>query len=160
MEVMQAASVPMIATIVYWIINLISHALKNKETFLRFAPLLSFCLGAGIGVLCYYAIPSANAADNVLTAFVGGGTSGLSGSGFTAMFKGFKRAKPTPTAVAAPPIAQPVVAVISAEALQQNEKNTAITLPIVNTNEPQQNTEIAAQQIIVLPTENTTAQLE
>ena len=45
MEYLELISVPAIATIVYWVINLIKYAVKENETFMRFIPLISAALG-------------------------------------------------------------------------------------------------------------------
>ncbi|MFI3229875.1 MAG: hypothetical protein R3Y23_06950 [Bacillota bacterium] len=144
MEAVQAASVPLIATIVYWVVNLVGHAIKKKDTFMRFQPLLSFSLGAGIGIFMYYITPDVNAAGDVLTAFIGGGTSGLSGSGFTAMFKSFKKPQPAGQQVVAV-IQNPTAPVDTANAPQNN-----ITVPLTQAPTPNTQPTIA---IIQVPTE-------
>lgn len=81
MEYLELISVPTIATIVYWVINLIKYAVKNNETFKRFIPLLSAALGAILGVIAYFALPSIVPADNVCVAILIGGASGLTATG-------------------------------------------------------------------------------
>lgn len=49
MDYLQIISVPVIATIVYWTVNLIKHATNNSEKFKRFIPLVSTGLGAVLG---------------------------------------------------------------------------------------------------------------
>ena len=80
-KMMEVISVPVIATIVYWIINLIKYATGNNQKFSKFIPLTAAGIGAVIGVLCFLFVPGIFAADNVLTAFVIGGASGLAATG-------------------------------------------------------------------------------
>ena len=47
MEYLQIISVPVIATVVYWVVNLIKYATNNNEKFKRCIPLVS----AGLGVI-------------------------------------------------------------------------------------------------------------
>lgn len=44
MENLELISVPVIATIVYWVINLIKYAVKNNETFKRLFLFYPLCL--------------------------------------------------------------------------------------------------------------------
>jgi hypothetical protein len=87
MEYLQILSVPAIATIVYWVVNLIKYATKENETFKRFIPLVSAGLGAVLGLACFYAIPNIIAAPNVLVAILSGGASGLSATGCNQVLK-------------------------------------------------------------------------
>jgi prolipoprotein diacylglyceryltransferase len=87
MDYLQIISVPAIATAVYWAVNLIKYAVNNNEKFKRFIPLLSVGLGAVLGVICFYAVPSIIAAPNVLIAIISGGASGLSATGCNQIIK-------------------------------------------------------------------------
>ena len=87
MELLNVSSVPAIATIVYWTINLIKYAVDGKESFKRLIPILSAALGGAIGIIAYYAIPGVVPADNVLIALIVGGASGLSATGTNQIFK-------------------------------------------------------------------------
>lgn len=87
MEYLQVVSVPAIATIVYWIVNLIKYTTNNNETVKRFMPLVSVALGAVLGVVCYYCIPDIIAASNVLIAIISGGASGLCATGCNQIIK-------------------------------------------------------------------------
>ena len=80
-------SVPAIATVVYWVINILKYTLKNNEKFLRFIPLLSAGLGIVCGLICYFAVPSVIPATNVVIAMVIGGASGLTATGVNQIFK-------------------------------------------------------------------------
>ena len=84
---LEIISVPAIATIVYWTVNLIKHAVKSNETFKRFIPLISAGLGAVLGLACYYIVPEIIFASNVLVAIITGGASGLSATGTNQIIK-------------------------------------------------------------------------
>lgn len=56
-------SVPAIATIVYWVINIIKHAVGENEKFKRFIPLIATGFGVICGVICYFALPEIIPAD-------------------------------------------------------------------------------------------------
>lgn len=87
MEYLEIVSVPAIATIVYWVINLIKYTAKENETFKRFIPLIATALGAICGVVCFYALPSLIPAQNVVVAIVIGGASGLTATGANQIIK-------------------------------------------------------------------------
>jgi hypothetical protein len=93
MDYLQIISVPVIATIVYWTVNLIKYAVNNNEKFKRFIPLISAGLGAVLGVACFYAVPSIIAASNVLTAMILGGSSGLSATGCNQIIRQLSKEK-------------------------------------------------------------------
>lgn len=80
-------SVPAIAAVVYWVINLIKYTVGENEKFKRFIPLISTGLGIICGVICYFAIPSIIPAQNVLVAIVIGGASGLTATGANQIIK-------------------------------------------------------------------------
>ena len=87
MELLNVVSVPAIATIVYWTVNLIKYAVDGRENFKRLIPIISATLGGVIGIVAYYAIPGVVPADNVLIALIVGGASGLSATGTNQIFK-------------------------------------------------------------------------
>ena len=87
MEYLELISVPAIATIVYWVINIIKYAVQENEKFKRFIPLISAALGAGLGVVAFYALPSIIPADNVCVAILVGGASGLTATGTNQIIK-------------------------------------------------------------------------
>ncbi len=86
-EYLNLISVPAIAAVVYWVINLIKYTVGEKEAFKRFIPLIATGLGIACGVICYFAIPSIIPADNVLIAIVIGGASGLTATGTNQVIK-------------------------------------------------------------------------
>lgn len=87
MEYLELISVPAIATIVYWVMNIIKYAVQDNEKFKRFIPLISAALGAVLGVVAYYAVPSIIPAANVCVALLIGGASGLSATGTNQIIK-------------------------------------------------------------------------
>ena len=86
-QYLEVISVPTIAAVVYWIINLIKYAVGENETFKRFIPIIATVLGAIFGVVCFYAIPSIVPAENILVAIVVGGASGLTATGANQIIK-------------------------------------------------------------------------
>lgn len=86
-------SVPAIAAIVYWVINIVKYAVGTNETFYRFIPLIATTLGIVCGVVCYFALPSIIPADNIAVAIVIGGASGLTATGTNQIIK--QLGKPT-----------------------------------------------------------------
>lgn len=86
-NILEIVSVPVIATAVYWTINLIKYAVKSNEIFMRLIPIISAVLGAVLGITCYFALPGLIAADNWLMAILIGGASGLSATGVNQVIK-------------------------------------------------------------------------
>lgn len=84
---LEIISVPVIATTVYWIINLVKYAVKNNENFMKLIPIIAAVLGVMLGIACYFAIPELIAADNWLMAILIGGASGLSATGINQVIK-------------------------------------------------------------------------
>ncbi|MFA6595026.1 MAG: hypothetical protein WCT00_01780 [Bacilli bacterium] len=62
---MELISIPSIATIVYWVINLLKYTFNNSEKFKRFIPLIATLLGIVFGVVCFFSLPEIIPADNV-----------------------------------------------------------------------------------------------
>lgn len=86
-NILGIVSVPIIATAVYWVINLIKYAVKSNEIFMRIIPIIAAVLGAVLGIICYFALPGIIAADNWLMAILIGGASGLSATGVNQVIK-------------------------------------------------------------------------
>lgn len=80
-------SVPAIAAVVYWVINIIKHAVGENEKFKKFIPLIAAALGVVCGIICYYAVPSIIPAENIIVAIVIGGASGLTATGTNQIIK-------------------------------------------------------------------------
>ena len=77
----EIATIPAIAAIVYTIIDIVKTAAGGTEKFKRFIPLISCALGAVIGVIAYFCVPSVMETQNVLVAIILGAASGLSATG-------------------------------------------------------------------------------
>lgn len=86
-QYLELISVPAIAAVVYWVINLIKYTVGENETFKRFIPLIATALGIVCGVVCFFLIPTIVPADNVLVAIVIGGASGLTATGTNQIIK-------------------------------------------------------------------------
>lgn len=86
-NILEIVSVPIIATAVYWVINLIKYAVKSNEIFMRIIPIIAAVLGAVLGIICYFALPGIIAADNWLMAILISGASGLSATGVNQVIK-------------------------------------------------------------------------
>lgn len=84
-------SVPAIAAIVYWVINIIKQVVGEKESFKRFIPLIAAGLGVVCGIVCYFAVPSIIPAENIFVAIVIGGASGLTATGANQVLKQFTK---------------------------------------------------------------------
>ncbi|HHU24060.1 MAG: phage holin family protein [Bacilli bacterium] len=90
---MELISIPSIATIVYWVINLLKYTFNNSEKFKRFIPLIATLLGIVFGVVCFFSLPEIIPADNVFLAIVIGGASGLSATGSHQLLKQLENKK-------------------------------------------------------------------
>ncbi|MEG1394656.1 MAG: phage holin family protein [Clostridia bacterium] len=80
-QFLQIATVPIIATLVFWIIDLIKIIVKENELFKRAIPFISSVLGAILGVVAYAIEPSIIPATDWFSAIMIGGASGLSATG-------------------------------------------------------------------------------
>lgn len=86
-ELLNLVSVPAIATVVYWIIELLKYTTNNNEKVKRLIPLISTLLGVVCGIIAFYAIPNIVPTDNVFVAIVIGAASGLTATGVNQIFK-------------------------------------------------------------------------
>lgn len=87
MEFLATISVPAIAIIVYWFINLLKYLVGEKENFKRAIPLIASFTGAVLGVVLYYLQPDIILAENFVNAILIGGASGLAATGTNQVFK-------------------------------------------------------------------------
>jgi len=87
MNLLPLISIPAIATIVYWTIELIKYTTNNNEKFKRFIPITSVVIGAILGLICFYFIPNIVPSENVFVAILIGASSGLSATGTNQIFK-------------------------------------------------------------------------
>ena len=87
MNLLPLISIPAIASIVYWTIELIKYTTNNNEKFKRFIPITSVVIGAILGLICFYFIPNIVPSENVFVAILIGASSGLSATGTNQIFK-------------------------------------------------------------------------
>lgn len=86
-ELLNVASVPAIAAVVYWVVNLVKFTAKNNEKLLTFIPLLAASFGVVCGIIAFLAVPEIMPTNNIVVAIVIGGASGLSATGFNQIIK-------------------------------------------------------------------------
>ena len=87
MEFLETISIPAIAIIVYWFINLLKYLVGEKENFKRAIPIIASFTGAVLGVVLFYLQPEIILAENVINAILIGGASGLAATGTNQVFK-------------------------------------------------------------------------
>jgi hypothetical protein len=92
-QIISIVSVPAIATIVYWVVNLIKFTVNGSEKFKRLIPIISAVLGAGLGCVAFYIAPEIIIADNLITAIIIGGASGLSATGTNQIIKQLEKSE-------------------------------------------------------------------
>lgn len=81
MENLTAMSVPIIVSVVYALIGVITKAVNNNEKFKRFIPLLALIIGAIIGGVLFVFEPTLIGAESGFSAVLIGGASGLAATG-------------------------------------------------------------------------------
>ena len=86
-------SVPIIVTVVYWIMNLYKYITKSKEKYIRLIPVISAILGATLGLTSFFISPNIIPANNFIMALLIGGASGLAATGTNQIFKQIKKDK-------------------------------------------------------------------
>lgn len=90
-ELLTGVSVPAIAAVVYFVVELIKYTTNKSEKIMRLIPLLAAVLGIACGVICFYLVPSIMPTNNVLVALVIGAGSGLTATGFNQIIKQAKK---------------------------------------------------------------------
>jgi hypothetical protein len=84
----EIAIIPGIAALVYFIITLYKNTIANgKENFIKVIPLIAGTLGVTFGILVFLTSPEIMPADNLITAMIIGGASGLSATGTNQIIK-------------------------------------------------------------------------
>lgn len=86
-ELLNGASIPAIAAMVYWVINLLKYVTKNNEKVLTYIPLIAALLGIAFALIAFFFVPDVVLTENALVAVVIGGASGLSATGFNQAIK-------------------------------------------------------------------------
>jgi hypothetical protein len=80
-------SVPVITGIVFGAAELYKRAVEGKEALIKLIPIIGAVLGVALGIVAFFAMPDIIPADNVFTAILVGGASGLSATGGHQIFK-------------------------------------------------------------------------
>lgn len=86
-ELLTGASVPAIAAVVYFVVELIKYTTNYKESVKRAVPLFAAVLGVACGLICFYLVPNIMPTDNIVVALVIGAASGLTATGFNQIIK-------------------------------------------------------------------------
>jgi hypothetical protein len=86
-NLIQVVAVPVITAICYGALALYKYAVNCKEAFIRLIPVIAVLLGVALGITAFFATPDIIAADNVFTAILIGGASGLAATGTNQIFK-------------------------------------------------------------------------
>jgi len=86
-NLIQIISVPVIAAIVYGALAGYKLIVNGRENWIRIIPVIAGVLGVILGIIAFYAAPGIIAADNVLTAILIGGASGLAATGANQVWK-------------------------------------------------------------------------
>ncbi|MCL2847962.1 MAG: phage holin family protein [Firmicutes bacterium] len=82
MEVLsQIALVPIIVVIVYCVLVGYKIIIGDREKFIKFIPIIAGVLGALLGIIAFFAVPSLMLSDNILVAIIKGIASGLATTG-------------------------------------------------------------------------------
>lgn len=90
---MEAISLPSIALIVYWVVEILKYVLHNNEKFSRLIPVLAVVLGAALGIVAFYAAPQIIPATDLFSAIIIGGASGMSATGVNQIYKQLSKYK-------------------------------------------------------------------
>lgn len=89
MDILQTISVPIIAAVVYCLMEAAKIAAKN-ETFNDYIPLLSLAIGAVTGIAVFFGFPDLIPAENVFAAAIIGAASGWAATGANQTWKKMK----------------------------------------------------------------------
>lgn len=89
----EITSVPIIIAIVYAAMELYKGICGDKTNLMKFIPVIAAALGMVLGIIAFYAAPMIIAADNVLTAILIGGASGLAATGANQIVKQLTKKK-------------------------------------------------------------------
>ena len=86
-EMLNVFSVPIIAAILYWLINLVKYTTSYNEKVLTFIPLIATVLGIVCGLIAFFVAPEVMPTQNAVVACVIGGASGMTATGFNQIIK-------------------------------------------------------------------------
>lgn len=83
---LEIVSVPVIVALVYGAMAIYRHVV-TAEKWIKLIPVWAALLGAILGIIAFYAIPDIIPADNIFTAILIGGASGLAATGTNQIYK-------------------------------------------------------------------------
>lgn len=86
-QFLNIASVPVITALVYGAMQLYKYTVGGRESLIRLIPVIAAILGAVLGIVAFYAVGEVMPADNIFTAILIGGASGLAATGSNQIFK-------------------------------------------------------------------------
>ena len=95
MENLTAITVPVIVSVVYALIGVITKATNESEKFKRFIPLLALIFGSILGGVLFVFEPSLIGANNAVVAILIGAASGLAATGTDQIVKQLGKGKDT-----------------------------------------------------------------
>ena len=93
MENLTVITVPVIVSVVYALIGVITKATNESEKFKRFIPLLALIFGSILGGVLFVFEPSLIGANNAVVAILIGAASGLAVTGTDQIFKQLGKGK-------------------------------------------------------------------
>ena len=92
-SIIQIASVPVITAIVYGVMAGYKIIVNGRENLIRIIPVIAAALGVILGIIAFYAAGEVIPADNLLTAILIGGASGLAATGSNQIIKQLGKGK-------------------------------------------------------------------
>jgi len=87
MNTFDFVTIPIIISVVYFVIGVLKKETKNSERVMRNLPLIAAVLGAVFGAIMFFSMPEIIPASNALVAVLIGGASGLAATGTNQIFK-------------------------------------------------------------------------
>lgn len=87
LNLIEVTTVPVIIAIVYGALALYKYIFEGKETLIKIIPIIAAVLGVILGIVAFYVVPEAIPANDILTAILIGGASGLAATGTHQIFK-------------------------------------------------------------------------
>jgi len=88
MDTLQFATVPVIITVTYGVINILKRETKST---IKNLPLVAAIIGAILGAIAFFAAPGIMPTTNAFTAILIGGASGLAATGSHQILKQFSQ---------------------------------------------------------------------
>lgn len=80
--------IPSITALVYFVITLYKQVIaRDRENYTRVIPLIAGLLGIVLGIVAFLASPDMMPTENIITAMLIGGSSGLAATGAHQLFK-------------------------------------------------------------------------